>query len=455
MHTAAPGAVSLQKLDVATLNRLDYKIWGIAWPAILANLSVPLLGLVDAALLGHLDSSLFLGSVALGAALLSFLYWGFGFLRMGTTGLVARALGRGSGEEAEGELGRAMLLGLLLALLIWISHPLWLQLGFALLAPGPELLPLAREYTAIRLASAPAVLVTYAVVGWCIGRQDTRWPLAILLLTNLSNILLDLIFILGLGLASKGAALATVMAEYLGLGLALWAVHRQVPQWHARFPRLLRQPGQFLPLLHANRHLFLRTICLLGSLAFFTAMGERLGTNTLAANALLMQLVMLTAYAMDGFAFAAEGMAGQRAGAGDLEGFSTVVERCALWCLVTATALSLLFLAGSPWLFTRLTSLPEVLGLLEQHGAWLVLLPLITAPAYLMDGVFIGTACTRELMYSMLVSTLLVYLPAWYLTLDWGNSGLWLAFALFSGARGLTLYLAFRYRQSVAGWQPG
>lgn len=439
---------------MASLSRLDYKIWGIAWPAILANLSVPLLGLVDAAILGHLDSSLYLGAVALGAALLSFLYWGFGFLRMGTTGRVARALGEGSPEVAERELGRAMWLALGLALGVWLTHPLWLDLGFALMAPADDLLPLAREYTAIRIGSAPAVLVTYAVVGWCIGRQDTRWPLAILLLTNLGNILLDVVLIIGLGLASKGAAMATLVAEYLGCGVALWVVHRQVPGWHRRFPALLRQPRHFVPLLHANRHLFLRTVCLLGALAFFTAMGEKFGAATLAANALLMQLVMLTAYAMDGFAFAAEGLAGQRAGAGDREGFTAAVERCALWCLVTAGTMSLVFLLAHPWLFHQLTNLPAVLDLLHHYGGWLVLLPLVSAPAYLFDGVFIGAACTRDLMRSMLVSTGLVYLPAWYLTRDWGNSGLWLAFALFSAARGLTLYRRYRQRQARGDWQP-
>lgn len=437
---------------MARLSRLDYKIWGIAWPAILANLSVPLLGLVDAAILGHLESSLYLGAVALGAALLSFLYWGFGFLRMGTTGLVARALGRDDTEAATRELGRAILLALLLALLVWLSHPLWLHLGFALMAPRGDLLPLAESYTAIRIGSAPAVLVTYAVVGWCIGRQDTRWPLAILLLTNLSNILLDLLFILGLGLASDGAAMATLMAEYLGCALALWVVARQVPDWRARLPALLREPQAFLPLLHANRHLFLRTICLLGSLAFFTAMGEKFGPAVLAANTLLMQLVMLTAYAMDGFAFAAEGLAGQRAGARDMAGFTAVVQRCALWCLLTAAAMSGFFLLAQPWLFGLLTSLPEVLAELRRHGAWLVLLPLVTAPAYLFDGVFIGTARTRDLMRSMLVSTLLVYLPVWYLTRSLDNNGLWLAFTLFNAARGLTLYRRFRQRQAGEGW---
>jgi MATE family multidrug resistance protein len=439
---------------MAALKSLDYKIWGIAWPAILANLSVPLLGLVDAAILGHLDSSRYLGAVALGAALLSFLYWGFGFLRMGTTGRVARALGAGSQARAERELGRAMWLALGLALAVWLAHPLWLDLGFALMAPDAELLPLAKEYTAIRIASAPAVLVTYAVVGWCIGRQDTRWPLAILLLTNLSNILLDFLLILGLGLASKGAALATLLAEYLGCGMALWVVQRQVPGWRREFPALLREPRDFLPLLHANRHLFLRTICLLGALAFFTAMGEKFGAATLAANALLMQLVMVTAYAMDGFAFAAEGLAGQRAGAGDNPGFTAAVERCALWCLATAAAMSLLFLLTGPWLFRQLTDLPAVLALLHHYGPWLILLPLVSAPAYLFDGIFIGTACTRDLMRSMLVSVGLVYLPTWYLTRDWGNSGLWLAFTLFSAARGFTLYRRFRRRQSAEGWDP-
>ena len=403
-----------------------------------------MLGLVDAAILGHLDSPRHLGAVALGSALLSFLYWGFGFLRMGTTGLVARAAGAGDHEAALLTLARAACLGLAIAVVVVVFHPLWLRLGLHLMQPDPALAEPAASYLRLRLLSAPAVLVTYGVVGWCIGRQDTRWPMAILLLTNGSNILLDLLFILGLGLASDGAALATVCAEYLGLALAALGVRRTGPSLQpGRLRRALLSAGESRSLWHANRHLFLRTLCLLACFAFFTAAGEKLGDDVLAANALMIQFLFFAAFSLDGFAYAAEGLAGGRLGAGDLAGFYRVVARCGLWSGISALLISLLLALGRPLLFPLLTDIDGVRAVLLAQGHWLVLLPLLAAPSYLFDGVFVGSAETRPMMATMLFSALAVYLPVWWLARPLGNDGLWLAFSLFNLARGLTLGWVF------------
>ncbi|WP_246139670.1 MATE family efflux transporter [Parahaliea aestuarii] len=422
----------------------------------LSNISIPLLGLADAAILGHLDSPLYLGAVAIGGALLAFLYWGFGFLRMGTTGLVARAVGAGREQEALLVLARSAVLALVIAAMLLTLHPLLLAAGFALMAPASDILPLADSYVRIRLYSAPAVLVTYAVVGWCIGRQDTRRPLLIVISTNVLNILLDLFFILGLGLNSDGAALATVIAEYSGCALALWQVWLALPE--ARWREIARQlwrPADYHELLRSNWHLFVRTICLLAGFAFFTAAGDKLGSTVLAANALMLQLLMFCAHALDGFAFAAEGLTGQRLGGGDRAGFQAAVKRCALWCGVTAVLLTLLLWLGGYFLPQWLTALEMVRETMRAHWPWLLLMPLAAGPSYLLDGVFIGAAETRPMMVTMLVSAVLVYLPVWYLSRDWGNHGLWLAFVLFNAARGATLYPAYRRRwggkQSLRG----
>lgn len=436
---------------MVTAGSLDHKIWRIAWPAILSNISIPLLGLVDAGILGHLEDTRYLGAVAIGSALLSFLYWGFSFLRMGTTGRVARALGAGSASRASLELYRAGVLALVLASLVWLLHPLWLQAGLALMAPDAALLTLADSYARIRIISAPAVLLTYAIIGWFIGHGDTRWPMWILIVTNLANILLDVVLVVGLGLASDGAATATVIAEYLGLGLAVFGVVRRAAPPPADLAELL-QARAYLALARSNSHLFVRTITLLAAFAFFTSMGEKLGAATLAANALLMQLLLLTAYALDGFAYAVESLAGNRAGAGDAPGFYRVVRRCGLWCAGSAVLLSVAFLLLQLPLFRILTSLPEVLEVLDGHRFWLVLLPLVAAPTYLLDGVFIGTGETRDMMLTMLASAFLVYLPVWYLSQPWGNHGLWLAFTLFNAARGLTLYHCYRQLSARDGW---
>lgn len=432
---------------------MDHKIWGIAWPAILSNISIPLLGLVDAAILGHLGTTIYLGAVAIGGAILSFLYWGFNFLRMGTTGLVARAEGAGDSDGSLLILAQSAVLAIALALLVWLTHPLWLGIGIALMAPQDELLPHATSYASIRMISAPAVLLTYAVVGWFIGRQNTRWPMFIVVTTNVCNIALDFLFIIGLGLQSDGAAIATVIAEYLGLVLAVYAVIMSVPRQRAAgFYQELRSWQAYKALLHSNKHLFVRTVCLLGSFAFFTAIGNKLGSDTLAANALMLQLLMLTSYAMDGFAFAAEGLTGNALGGKDLAGFRAATSRCALWCAATASLMSLAFLLLHQPLFSLLTNLPSVLTIMLQYSGWLILLPLVAAPSYLLDGVFIGSAETRPMMLTMLFSVLAVYLPVWYLTQAWGNNGLWLSFTLFNAARGITLLLCYQHFNRRGVW---
>ena len=436
-----------------TTKQLDHKIWGIAWPAILSNISIPLLGLVDSAILGHLNSSLYLGSVAVGAALLSFLYWGFSFLRMGTTGLVARAEGAGDTFGSILVLARSAVLALVLAGLVILLHKPLINLGLVLMSPADDLLGLARSYANIRIASAPAVLVTYTIVGWFIGRQNTRWPMLIVVVTNVVNIGLDFLFIMGMGMNSDGAALATVIAEYLGCCIAIIAVWRQLPTADiSGIADALKNVSAYKQLLKSNRHLFVRTICLLFSFAFFTAQGENYGSEVLAANALMLQLLMLAAYGMDGFAFAAEGLVGQRLGGQDLAGFERAVKRCSLWTMVAAGTMSVAFLALQSPLINTLTDISSVKELMSEFFPWLIVLPLIAAPSYLLDGVFIGAAETRYMMSTMLISVLLVYLPLWYLFTELGNHGLWLAFTAFNLSRGVTLYYWFRRLNSEGGW---
>ena len=438
---------------VDVTSSLDTKIWGIAWPAIVANLSIPLLGLVDAALLGHLDSPLYLGAVAVGGAVLSFLYWGFSFLRMGTTGEVARAAGADDEARALLALLRAAVLALLIAALLWLLHAPLIDLGLAVMNPAADIGALAREYGLIRLLSAPAVLLTYTVVGWFIGHQDTRWPMRIVIITNVANIALDWIFIVELGWAARGAAAATVIAEYLGLAVALLALRARVAHTGIVLPwRKLRATAPYLALLRSNLHLFLRTLALLWAFAYFTAQGESLGPAVVAANAVMMQFLMLAAFALDGFAYAAEGMSGEALGARDRRRFYAVVLRCSLWSAVAAVSISAAIFLGRPWLFPLLSDIDAVRHIMNAQGFWLVLLPLAAAPSYLLDGVFIGAGATREMMLSMLFSALAIYLPTWQLTQPWGNDGLWFAFTLFNVARGITLGTAYWWFTARDRW---
>ncbi|MEP5765499.1 MAG: MATE family efflux transporter [Halieaceae bacterium] len=432
---------------------LNHKIWQIAWPAILSNISIPLLGLVDTAILGHLDSTRYLGAVAIGASILSFLYWGFGFLRMGTTGLVARAVGAGDSQRELLVLLQSAILALVLACGVIATHPLWLGFGLWLMSPGPGMTPLAEEYVSIRVFSAPAVLVTYAIVGWFIGRQNTRWPMLFLIVTNALNIVLDVLFIVVLDWKSAGAALATLCAEYVGCAIAIVAAFRQLdwrPWRQAR--EQLRKLTAYSELLASNRFLFIRTMCLLFSFAFFTAMSTRLGENTLAANTIMLNLLMLAAYGLDGFAYAAEGLTGNAAGGGDMQRFHESVRACWRWSLGTALLLSAIFGLVAPWAYPLFTAHEAVLEVLRTYQYWLVLLPPVAALSYLLDGVFIGAARTRYMMYSMVLSLGLVYLPLWYLLRGQGNHGLWFAFIAFNGARGLTLAWYFRQLNQRQAW---
>ncbi len=418
---------------------------------ILSNISQPLLGLVDTAILGHLGTADYLAAVAVGAGILAFLYWAFGFLRMGTTGLVAQAVGRGDPWTQWLILGRAGALAITLGLLLILASAPLTSIGVWLMGPEPAVAALADSYCRIRLLGAPAALMSYVIVGWYVGRQDTRIPLLLLVTTNGLNVLLDLWFIVGLGLQSDGAALATVIAEYSGLALGLLLLRRAArlegrgPDWAA-----LRDLAGYGELLRVNRHLFVRTVCLLFAFAFFTAQGARLGADLVAANAILMNLLLLTAYGLDGFAHAVEALVGEAVGAASRESFYAAVASCAQWSLLTAGLFTLGFLCVAPWLPGWFTDVPAVTATVRAHYCWLMLMPLLAVASYLLDGVFIGATRTAPMQHTMLVCVLLVYLPAWYLSRPLGNHGLWLAFALFNAARGISLGLVY-WRCSATG----
>ncbi|MBZ5485956.1 MATE family efflux transporter [Halomonas aquamarina] len=415
------------------------RIWAIAWPIILSNITVPLLGLVDTAVVGHLPDARYLAAVTLGATLFSFLYWGFGFLRMGTTGLVAQAMGRESDGDVQNLLGQSLIIaGALGVLLIVFSTPL-ISLGLWLLDGSDVATPLAREYAEIRLWSAPAVLANYAILGWFLGQQNARVTLAILLLTNTINIVLDLWFVVGLGMTSDGVAWASVIADYSALGFGGYLVVRRLTQLSGHFSRAhLLALSAYSALFTINANLFVRTLGLLFVMAFFTAQGARQGDTVLAANAVLLQFIMLTSYALDGFAHAAEALVGRAYGRRHWQELAAIVRRTALFSLWTAGAAALLFALGGNQLVALLTGLEEVRTTAASYLPWMVLMPLIAVWSYLLDGVFIGATAVREMRNSIFIA-MAVYLPAWWLTQGLGNHGLWLAFTLFIAVRSAVL----------------
>ncbi|REC94585.1 MATE family efflux transporter [Kushneria indalinina] len=431
-----------------TFPRRLHDVWQLSWPIIISNASVPLLGLVDTAVIGHLPHARYLAAVTLGSTLFSFLFWGFGFLRMGTTGLTSQAAGRGEDQTMRNLLGQSLLIGVIIGLaLIALSAPL-INFGLWLLQPDSEATArLAADYAHVRIFSAPAVLMNYAIIGWFLGRQNARVTLLLMLITNSVNIVLDIVLVVGLDMNVKGVATASLIGDYTALAFGLWLVRRELKTLSGRFDSTpLKRLKAYGELFRVNRHLFVRTLCLLFAMAFFTSQGAQLGDQTLAANAILMQLVMMVSYGLDGFANAAEALTGKAAGRRDWHEFALSVRACAVFSLFTAVVAALAFSAGGPWLIARLTDIEAIRQLAGHYLPWLVVMPLIAVWSYLLDGVFIGTTDTRA-MRDTIILALLVYLPVWWLTQPLGNHGLWLAFTTFTLVRSLGLGLMYLIRR--------
>jgi MATE family multidrug resistance protein len=422
--------------------------WRLAWPLILSNLSIPLLGIVDTAVVGHLPSPHYLGAVAIGALVLSVVYFLFGFLRMGTTGLTAQAFGRGDQAECFGWLARGILLAVLIATaLVLLTGPL-IDAAIAVFEPGARVEGELETYLAIRLLGAPAALVTMVLLGWLLGLQNARAPMALLIVTNGVNMALALLFVLGFGWAVAGVAWATVVAEYGGLALGLWLVRRSLVAWSWQ---AIWRPEAFRRLFVVNRDMFLRSLCLEAAFVAFSALGSRQGEVILAANAVLFNLHLLATYGIDGFSHAVEAMVGRRVGAGDAPGLRAAFRANMVWALGLALVLALAVLAFGPVGIRGMTGIEEVRATALTYLPYLIVSPLISVWAFLLDGVFIGATRTAEMRNGMAVSLVAFALAAWLLMPPLGNHGLWLAFLVLMSARGLWLGVIYA-RHKPEAW---
>ncbi len=428
------------------------RVWALALPLVVANLSVPLLGAVDTAVMGHLPDPKFLGAVAVGSLIFSFLYWGFGFLRMGTTGLVAQALGADDGPEIRAALGRAVLLALALGLAAWTLMTPVEAISFYLLDASQEVETEARRYFSIRIWGAPATLVNYVALGWFIGMGRTRDALALQIFMNGLNVVLDIWFVLGLGLGVAGVAGGTVISEIAAAVFAtllIVARLRNTPgEWDLA---LLTNGRKFWRLAAVNRDIFIRTLLLIFAFAWFTAMGARLGNEVLAANAVLLNFLAIMAFALDAFAHAAESFVGQAMGRRDRGRLSEGV-RASFWLAgLSAVGFSVLYLAAGGLVIDLFTSIPEIRDQARDYLIWAALAPVLGVWCYQFDGIFIGATRTRDLRNTMVVSTGLYLAVSYAALLSFGNHGLWAALDLFLALRGLTL--ALRYPALLANLQ--
>ena len=420
------------------------RVWRIAGPIMLSNVSTPLIGIVDTAVVGHLDHAYYIGAVAIGALIFSFIFWGFGFLRMGTTGLTAQARGAGDGELVRATLLRAVLLGVAVGVgLLLLREPLaWLC--FTLLKASPEVERFAGDYFDIRIWSAPAALANYVLLGWLIGIGRTGLVFALQLVLNGVNVALDLLFVIGFGWGVSGVAAASVVAEITALaaGLMIIGVLLRGMGGGLRLA-MLRNAAAFRRLLSVNRDIFIRTLCLVGAFAYFKARGAELGDLVLAANAVLFNLFLFLSYALDGYAFAAEALTGERAGAGDNRGFRQAVRATSVWALGTSALFTLAYFAAGPLLIDTITDIETVREAARLYLPWAAMLPILSVWCFQFDGIFVGATWGAAMRNTMIVSTLIYLMAVWTAVPYLGNHGLWLALAIFMSARGATMAAAY------------
>ncbi|NUW61121.1 MATE family efflux transporter DinF [Cronobacter muytjensii] len=426
------------------LTSTDKALWRLALPMIFSNITVPLLGLVDTAVIGHLDSPVYLGGVAVGATATSFLFMLLLFLRMSTTGLTAQAFGARDPAALARALVQPMALALLAGtLIIALREPL-IALALHITGGSDAVLTQARRFLEIRWLSAPASLANLVLLGWLLGVQYARAPVILLVVGNLLNIALDLWFVMGLDLNVQGAALATAIAEYATLGIGLIMAVR-VLRLRGITLAMLKTAwrGGIGRLLALNRDIMLRSLLLQLCFASVTVFGARLGSDIVAVNALLMTLLTFTAYALDGFAYAVEAHAGQAFGAKDKSQLHSVWRAACRQAGMVALAFALLYAIAGQQIVSLLTSLPSLQALAQPYLFWQVILPVVGVWCYLLDGMFIGATRGAEMRNSMAVAALgfgltLLTLPSL------GNHGLWLALTVFLALRGLSLGYLWR-----------
>lgn len=427
------------------------QVWALAAPMILSNISVPLVSLVDSTVIGHLPHAHQLGAVAVGGTLYSFLAWAMGFLRMGTTGFAAQAAGRNDGAALRQVLLQGLLLAMGFSVLLGLIGLPFQHLALEMMQPSDDLNDLTRDFFHTRLFGLPAALASYALVGWFLGLQNARAPLAILLTTNLVNIALNLWFVMGLDWGVVGSARASVIAEWTGALLGLALTHKGLRAYPGQLAvSALKRWQNWRPLLTVNRDIFIRSLILQSVFFLITVQGARLGDATVAANALLLNGLLLMAHALDGLAHAVEALCGHAIGARDRDALRRSLNVSGGWSLICSVAFVGLFLLGGHLFIELQTDITAVREIAFVYLPYLAVLPFVAVWSYLLDGLFIGATRAREMRNAMVVTALITAPFAW-LASEFGNHGLWLVFLLFMAVRALTLgYLALKLNRSGA-----
>ncbi len=422
-------------------------IAALSLPAVITNITTPILALTDVAIVGHMGSAIFIAAIAVGGTMFNTMFWLFGFLRMGSSGLTAQAYGAGDRRGAQTVLARSLLLALLIGIAMIAAREPVCSLLFDLLDVDGSTASVARSYFMIVVWSAPAVLGLYSLTGWFVGMQDSRTPMWVSLFVDVFNIGASLMFVFLIRMKIEGVATGTLVAQWAGFLLALFLAVRKYG-WHkVGFRNLIDGLPRFFRI---NSGIFLRTVCLVAVTLWFTRTGAMQGPVMLAVNALLMQLFTLYSFFMDGLAFASEALCGRYLGAGDRPMLSLSVRSLMGVGIILALVFTAVYVGCGEWVMELLSSDRPVVELARHYSVWAMMVPLVGFGAFLWDGVFIGLTRTRMMLISM-ATAMLTFFALYYLLFPMlGNHGLWIAFLGYLLMRGVVLTIAGReYLRSV------
>lgn len=431
---------------------LHVRVFSLAFPMVLSNITVPLLGLVDAAVIGHLDHAWYLGGVAIGSSMISITFWLLGFLRMTTTGLTAQAWGAKNNQALANVFLQGLTLAWLLSVVIIAINPLITNVVFSYSDASAEVIRYAEEYFSVRIWSMPATLTNLVIMGWLLGAQNAKKPMLLIIFINLLNIVLDIGFVIGLDWGVKGAAAASVIADFSGMALGLYFVAKMwrrlelpnpVEQWK-------KASNGVAGLLTLNRDIFLRSLCLQLAFTFMTFKSATFGDEVLAANAVLMNFLMLVSFAMDGFAYAMEAMVGKAVGAKDRQQLLSALVATTFWSLIISLLITVGFILGGETIVGVISDIPAVREQAYIYLPWLIAMPLVSMWCFLLDGVFIGATRGREMRNTMFIA-IMGFFAIWWCFSAEGNHGLWAAMLGFMALRGVMLGSVFimQWRQNV------
>ena len=420
------------------MNIHNREILHIALPSIVSNITVPLLGLIDAAIVGHLGAASYIGAIAVGGMLFNIIYWIFGFLRMGTSGMTSQAYGQKDEAEAMRILARSIGVGMLIALaLIILQYPIE-RIAFTLMKATPEVERLASLYFRICIWGAPAVLGLYSISGWCIGMQNSRFPMYVAITQNIVNILASLVLVYGFGMKIEGVAIGTLVAQYSGLLMAigLWSSHFKRLLPYVQLHTLLAK-GAIRRFFQVNRDIFFRTLCLVAVTMYFTSAGAAQGEVVLAVNTLLMHFFTFFSYVMDGFAYAGEALVGKHLGANDRPALRQMVHQLFIWGIGLSVAFTLVYGIGGKEFLGLITNEQSVIAASSTYFYWVLAIPLAGFAAFLYDGIFIGATATRWMLRAMFIASVAFFLIHYGCRGVMGNHALWLAFIIYLALRGV------------------